>query len=167
MNDREQRKPSGAARGAFTIVEAFFVMVILAILSAIAVPRYAGFVGNQQLEGAARRLTADLSLAQRQARRSSASQAVTFDVANSKYQLVGMKHPDHPSQPFEICLKDEPYHARIVSASFGGDATLVFDGFGAPDTAGQVVIAVGAHQKTISVDVETGRPTEADGQQGQ
>jgi len=157
MNDREQRKPGGAVRNAFTLVEAFFVMVILAILSAIAVPRYAGFVANQQLEGAARRLTADLSLAQRQARRSSASQTVAFDVANSKYQLVGMKHLDHPSQPFEICLKDEPYRARIVSASFGGDATLVFDGFGAPDTAGTVVIAVGAYQKTINLDLETGR----------
>jgi type II secretory pathway pseudopilin PulG len=158
MNDREQHRRGGPARNAFTIVEAFFVMVILAILSAIAVPRYAGFVANQQLEGAARRLTADLSLAQRQARRSSASQTVVFDVANSKYQLVGMKHPDHPTQPFEVCLKDEPYRARIVSASFGGDATLVFDGFGAPDTAGTVVIAVGAYQKTINVDLGTGRP---------
>jgi type II secretory pathway pseudopilin PulG len=163
MNDREQRKPGGAARNAFTLVEAFFVMVILAILSAIAVPRYAGFVANQQLEGAARRLTADLSLAQRQARRSSASQTVTFDVANSKYQLVGMKHPDHPSRPFEICVKDEPYRARIVSASFGGDATLVFDGFGTPDTGGQVVMAVGAYQKTINVDVGTGRPIKTGG----
>jgi type II secretory pathway pseudopilin PulG len=163
MNDRGQRKPGGAARNAFTIVEAFFVMVVLAILSAIAVPRYAGFVANQQLEGAARRLTADLSLAQRQARRSSVSQTVTFDVANSKYQLVGMKSPDHPSQPFEICLKDEPYRAQIVSASFGGDATLVYDGFGAPDTAGTVVIAVGAYQKTINVDAGTGRQTKGGG----
>jgi type II secretory pathway pseudopilin PulG len=161
MNDREQRKPSGAARGAFTLVETFFVMVILAILSAIAVPRYAGFVANQQLEGAARRLTADLSLAQRQARRSSASQTVTFDVAHSSYQLVGMKHPDHPSQPFQICLLDEPYKARIVSASFGVVARIVYDGFGTPDTGGQVVIAVGAYQKTINVDVGTGRPTKA------
>ena len=157
MTDRGQRRVGGAARNAFTLVEAFFVMVILAILSAIAVPRYAGFVANQQLEGAARRLTADLSLAQRQARRSSASQTVVFDVPNSKYQLVGMKHPDHASQPFEVCLKDEPYRARIVSASFGGDATLVFNGFGVPDTAGTVVIAVGAYQKTINVDLETGR----------
>ena len=159
MGINEQRRPGVPSRGAFTLVEAVFVMVILAILSAIAVPRYAGFVANQQLEGAARRLTADLSLAQRQARRSSASQTVTFDVAHSTYQLVGMKHPDHPSQPFEICLKDEPYRARIVSASFGVAARIVYDGFGTPDTGGQVVIAVGAYQKTITVDVGTGRPT--------
>ena len=167
MNNRVQHKPGGAARGAFTLVEAFFVMVILAILSAIAVPRYAGFVANQQLEGAARRLTADLSLAQRQARRSSASQAVTFDVAHSSYRLMGMNHPDHPGQPFQICLLDEPYKARIVSATFGANARVIYDGFGAPDTGGQVVIAVGACQRTINVDAGTGRPTRTEEPGGQ
>jgi hypothetical protein len=73
--------------------------------------------------------------------------------------LVGMNHPDHPSQPFEIRVGDEPYRARIVSASFGGDATLVYDGFGKPDSGGQVVIAVGAYQKTIQVDSGTGQPS--------
>ena len=142
------------------------MLIILAILSAIAVPRCAGFVANQQLEGAARRLTADLSLAQRQARRSSASQTVTFDVAHSTYQLVGMKHPDHPSQPFIMNLSAEPYKARIVSASFGVVPQLVYDGFGAPSSAGQVVIAVGAYQKTINVNLGTGRPTKASGPGG-
>ncbi|MEK7731058.1 MAG: GspH/FimT family pseudopilin [Planctomycetota bacterium] len=151
------------ARCGFTIVEAVMVMVILAIFGMIAVPRYAGFVANQQLEGAARRLTADLSLAQRQARRSSASQTVTFDVAQSRYSLVGMNHPDHPDQPFEIRVGDEPYRARIVSASFGVDTQLVYDGFGTPDSGGQVVIAVGAYQQTISVDTGTGRPSKTGG----
>ena len=149
------------ARPAFTIVEAVIVMVTLGILGMIALPRYAGFVANQHLEGAARRITTDLSLAQRQARRSSASQTVTFDVTRNRYQLVGMKHPDHPSQSFDIGLSDEPYRARIVSASFGSDATLIYDGFGKPDSGGQVVIAVGAYQKTVQVDVGTGKPSKS------
>lgn len=139
------------------------VMVILAIFGIIAVPRYAAFTATEQLEGAARRITADLSLAQRQAKRSSASQTVTFDVTKSRYQLVGMKHPDHPDLPFEIGVGDEPYRARIVSASFGGDATLIYDGFGKPDSGGQVVIAVGAYQKTILVDAGTGQPRKSVG----
>jgi len=134
------------------------VMVTLAMLSMIAVPRYAAFTATEQVEGAARRITADLSLAQRQARRAGASQTVTFNVAQSRYSLVGMTHPDHPGQAFEIRMGDEPYRARIVSASFGGDATLVYDGFGKPDSGGQVVIAVGAYQKTIQVDMGTGQP---------
>ena len=161
MKKNDHESIDRVARHAFTIVEAVMVMVTLGILGTIALPRYAGFVANQHLEGAARRLTADLSLAQRQARRSSASQTVTFDVARNRYQLVGMKHPDHPSQPFDIGLGDEPYRARIVSASFGRDATLIYDGFGKPDSGGQVVIAVGAYQKTVQVDVGTGKPSKS------
>jgi len=50
-----------------------------------------------------------------------------------------------------------------VSASFGGDATLIYDGFGKPDSGGQVVIAVGAYQKTILVDAGTGQPRKSVG----
>lgn len=158
MKSNEPLNVDRVARGAFTIVEALMVMVILAIFVMIAVPRYAAFTATEQVEGAARRITADLALAQRHARRTSASQMVTFTVASSKYSLVGMTHPDHPGQSFEIGIGDEPYRARIVSASFGGDATLVYDGFGKPDSGGQVVIAVGAYQKTIQVDTGTGQP---------
>jgi len=98
-------------------------------------------------------------LAQRQAKRTSASQTVTFNVAQNRYQLVGMNHPDHPSTPFDITLGDEPYRARIVSASFGSSAQLIYDGFGKPNYGGQVVIAVGAYQKTVTVDSGTGKPS--------
>jgi len=90
MKSNEPQNVDRGARSAFTIVEAVMVMVILAIFGIIAVPRYAAFTATEQLEGAARRITADLSLAQRQAKRSSASQTVTFDVTKSRYQLVGM-----------------------------------------------------------------------------
>lgn len=147
-----------AAQGGFTIVETFMVMVILAMLGMIALPRYSSFATTQKLEGAVRRVSADLLLAQRQARRSSASQTVTFNVVQNRYQLVGMNHPDHPSQPFDVYLGDEPYRARIVSASFGSDTQIIYDGFGKPDSGGQVVVAVGAYQKTVQVDVGTGKP---------
>ena len=158
MIQHPHRKGGIVTRHAFTIVEAMMVIVILAIFGMIAVPRYAGFAATELLEGAARRLTADLSLAQREARRSSSSQTVTLDVAKSQYSLVGMKHPDHPGQPFNICLLNEPYRARIVSASFGGKTQLVYDGFGTPDSGGQIVIAVGPYQTTVQVDGGTGRP---------
>ena len=163
MKIHEPLNSDHIARCGFTIVEAVMVMVILAMLGMIAIPRYAAFTATQQLEGTARRITADLSLAQRQARRSSAGQTVNFDVDKSQYSLVGLKHPDHPNLPFEIGVGDEPYCARIVSASFGGDAQLVYDGFGTPDSGGTVVIAVGAYQKTITVDTGTGRPSKTDG----
>ncbi len=157
MLNKKKCRAGHAAQRAFTIVEAVMVMVILGMIGMMAMPRYSAFAATQQLEGAARRITADLSLAQKQARRTSTGQPVTFNLAQSRYQLVGLKHPDHPKIPFDIGLGDEPYRARIVSVSFGGDAQLVYDGFGKPDSAGQVVIAVGAYQKTIEVDLGTGR----------
>ncbi len=160
--------PSGkqrSVRPGFTIVEMILVLVILAILASIAVPRYAGFSAQQQLDGAARRVVADLALAQREARQASASRTVTFDVAQEQYQLVGLSHPDHPGQPFIVKLTEEPYRAQVVTASFGGDAQIIFDGYGTPDSSGSIVIAVGGYQKTISVDAGTGRPKKMVGPQ--
>ncbi len=153
---RLARKPRGSR--AFSLIEIVAVVVIMGILSSIALPRYSAFIAQQQLEGAERRLVADLALAQRRARQSSASQSVVFNVGQSKYQLPGMAHPDHPGQAFEVRLGDEPYRAMVVSASFGGDATLIYDGYGNADTAGTVVIAVGSRQKTIDIDLATGKP---------
>ncbi len=160
MTKKPENKERTVRRG-FTIAEAIMVLVILGTIGMIALPRYAGFAANQNLEAAARKVTADLLLAQRQARRTSASQTVTFSVLQNKYQLVGMNHPDHPSQPFEITLGDEPYRARILSASFGSSTQITYDGFGKPNFGGQIVIAVGAYQKTVSVDGGTGKPSKS------
>lgn len=142
---------------AFTLVELVFVTVILGILASIAAPRYSAFVSNQQIEGAARKISADLAYAQHLARRGSTSKTVSFNVAGGSYTLVGVEHPDHPSQVYSVKLAEEPYGARIISASFGGDANLVFNGFGTPDSSGTLVIAVGARQTTITVDSGLGK----------
>lgn len=133
------------------------VMVIIGVLSSIAFPRYAEFVSNQKLEAAARKVMVDLAYAQREARQSSASRTVTFNVAQSQYTLTGVAHPDHPAQTYVVKLGNEPFGARIVSASFGGDANLIYNGFGTPDSSGTLVIAVGSRQTTISVDSGMGK----------
>jgi len=148
-------------RGGFSLVEATLVLVILAILSAIAAPRYASFTANQQLEAVARRVVADLALAQRNARQSSASRTVTFDVVQQLYTLNGITDPDHPLQTYAVRLGEEPYRARLVSASFGGDAAIVYDGFGTPDSGGTLVVAVGSRKKTITFDAGGGKPTKS------
>jgi prepilin-type N-terminal cleavage/methylation domain-containing protein len=115
-------------RPGFTLVEVIFVMVLLAIVSAMAIPRYANFLAHHRAEAAANRIATDLALAQRQAKFSSTARTVTFNVAAESYTLVGIAHPDHPSQPYVVALSDEPYAAAIVSADFGGDSTVIFNG---------------------------------------
>jgi type II secretory pathway pseudopilin PulG len=141
---------------AFSLIELVLIAVIIGIVTAIALPRFSGALVRQRADAAARRIVADLALARRQARASSSSQTVKFSGASGSYELVGMSHPDHPAEKYKVYLYKEPYSARQVSADFGGDNEILFDGWGAPDSGGSVVIQVGDNSRTISVDPETG-----------
>jgi len=134
------------------------VLIILGLVAGIALPRYSGFVAREHLEAAARRVVSDLALAQRKARLTSATQRVLFDVPANTYRLLDLNDPNKVTAVYAIPLAAEPYGATIVSASFGGDAQVIFDGFGAPDSTGSIVVGVGSYRRTITVDAGTGRP---------
>jgi hypothetical protein len=55
-------------------------------------------------------------------------------------------------------LQQDPYRAVITTAAFGGDATLIFDGYGTPDSSGIVIVTVGKYRQTIKVDGGLTRP---------
>ncbi len=139
------------------MVEVVLVIVIIATLAAVAVPRFSNTLARQRVEAAARRIVADLALAQRRARTTNASQTVRFTLGTHEYTLIGMPHPDHPSSAYEVLLSEEPYRASIVSADFGEDLEIIFDVFGVPDSSGSVVISVGNHVRTVTVEAVTGR----------
>jgi prepilin-type N-terminal cleavage/methylation domain-containing protein len=152
-------KLDSCRRRGFSLLEAVLVLAIVSILSAIAVPRYSRFSAHQRLDAVTRRILLDLTNTKRRAQLTSTSRRIDFAPVLERYTLVGLSDPDHPGQPCTIKLDAEPYAARLVSAQFGGDASLVFDGFGAPDTGGTVVVSVGSLQQTITVDGPTGRFT--------
>jgi prepilin-type N-terminal cleavage/methylation domain-containing protein len=149
---RVLHRPSARA---FTLVELVVVLVVLGVLAGIAVPRYANFQAHQRVRAAAGRVYADLALAQRQAKFSSSDQTVTFDTAADSYTLDGMPHPDFSGIDYTVRLSQPPYEVSLVSAAFGGDKQLVFNGFGEPDSGGSLVIRVGDYQETINVSEET------------
>lgn len=135
------------------------VFVVMATLISMAAPRFSNSIALQRVEAAARRIVVDLALAQRKARSSNASQAVRFTTGIHEYSLIGMPHPDHPSLEYKVLLSEDPYGASMVSANFGGDSDIIFDVFGVPDSGGSVVIQVGDHVRTVTVDAITGRAT--------
>ncbi len=124
-------------------------MTLLAIVGSIAMPRYTASLTRHRAEGAARRVAADLAYARRQARFTSSSKTITFDLATHKYS----------GSLTVVALGEDPYGAIIVSADFGGDAEIVFDGFGKPASGGTVVIQVGDRLKTITLDGDSGMVT--------
>jgi len=132
------------------------VIIIIGLLAAIAVPRVAGGIAHHRAEAAANRIVRDLEFARSRARTSSAEQTVAFDVAADSYALTDVQDIDRSHLAYAVWLSKEPYLATIVSAEFGGDSEIIFDGYGKADSGGTVVVKSGGYLKTITVDPDTG-----------
>jgi len=147
------------SRRAFSMAEVFLVVVIISTLSAIAVPRLGNFLANQRLAAASRRIVSELTFAQRRAKTMGVVQRVNIVSTSGTLELVGLTNPDHPGQPYVVSVKDEPYKVTSIVPSFGGSASVVFDAYGVPNSAGTIAVAVGVYRRTITVDPDTGRAT--------
>lgn len=146
------------ARDGFTLLELVLVAGIIAITAAIAIPRYGRAAGRHRVDLAARRVVADLRQAQLYARTTSASCTVAFTPLANTYQLTNVPSLDGAGT-YTVDLAARPYEAKIVSASFNGAAQVVFSGWGLPNQAGTVVVAVGSEQKTVTLNGQTGQVT--------
>ena len=144
------------AISAFSLVELTLVMAIVAVTAAIVLPRYNSSLARYRADLAARRVAADLALVQAKAKATSSSQTITVTAATGSYQIVGMSDPDRPGRPYIINLAADPFGVTLDSATFGGDSSITFNGFGVPDSGGTITLHVGSVQKTIVVDADTG-----------
>jgi prepilin-type N-terminal cleavage/methylation domain-containing protein len=147
------------SRRGFTLIELVLVAAIVSILSAVAIPRYASSLANYRADAAARRILADIQLAQARARALSAQQTITFSTTQHSYQIAGYADPDLPSATYTVSLRAAPYSARLTTASFGGSATLTLNGFGLPATSGTLQVQSGAAVRTLTINAQTGTVT--------
>ncbi len=152
---RRPRRTSG--RGAFTLVELVIVVLIVGILTAAGVPRLIDSISYHRAEAAAKRIKLDVGLARRSARMAGADRSIDFDAATESYTLPDTAHLDRQGSDYTVSLAAAPYRAVIVSADFGGDAVLTFNGYGAADSPGSVVVQAGPYQKTVTVEPATGK----------
>jgi Tfp pilus assembly protein FimT len=135
------------------------VVATVAVLSAIAVPRYADALARYRVDLAAKRVAADLMLARSNARTTSTVQVVDFASPAHGYTLAGMTAADGQSGDYAVRLGDEPYRTFIQSASFGEPAVPVvrFDRYGVPDKGGTIVVRSGAYRRFVTIDVVNGK----------
>ena len=150
------RRPGRVRRGGFNLVELVLVIAMTAMISAIAIPRYASSIARYRADAAVKRVAADLALAQSHASTAGKGQSVVF-VARG-YQMPGVPHLDGKSYgDYTVDLGAEPYGVTRVAAEFGGDATVKFDLYGNPDTGGSVVVIVGDVRRVVTLAPESGK----------
>ncbi len=91
------------------------------------------------------------------ARVSGSSRTATFTPAANEYRILGVGSLKDSSADHVVQLADESHSASLVSADFGGDTIVIFDGYGMPDSGGQVVVQAGPFQKTVVLDPDSGK----------
>lgn len=143
-----------------TLIELVIVIAILAIMSAIALPRFANAMRVHRLDAASRRLAGDLRAARAAAIMGRTSRVVEFDVAGQWYALMDEADPLVAAKGYPASLSDEAYAGiSLTVADFNGQDTVTFDRFGVPDEGGTVVISDGDRAATVTVSSTTGRVT--------
>lgn len=146
-------------RTGLTLIDLLITTLIIGILAAVAAPKLGSTLDNQRATAAAGRVAADLAYARRYARTNSSDESVSFDGSNHRYSLSTAKHLDRPSLGYSIDLSKYPYRSEIVTADFEGTATVTFNSYGIPSSAGQVTVQSGSVQKTIDLAADTGKAT--------
>ena len=143
-------------RGGFSILELVLILAIIAVVAAIATPRYASSLSNYRCEAAAQRIIRDLGVARAEARSGSTNITVTFNVNSNNYGIAGVASLESASASASLTLSDAPYYAQLLSAAFGGDEVVTFDGYGLPDSGGTVVVGVGGVTRNVVLDGQSG-----------
>lgn len=134
-------------------------VVIIGIVAAIGVPRYANALTRHKADAAARRIVADIQHAQAHAKATSSDTTLRFRTSIDRVLILEMAHPDDPSESYVTQIAEYPYESDITTAVFDNDKYLIFDGFGRPDSGGTLTVRCGDQIRTITVDQDSGEAT--------
>jgi hypothetical protein len=85
---------------------------------------------------------------------------VTFNTAALQYTLTGVADMNNSALANTVVsLNTAPYNLTQVAASFGGGASVIFDGYGMPNNGGTVTLTSGTLSQTVTVNATTGNIT--------
>ncbi len=165
----------------FTLIELIMVIVIIGILSVIAHSRFTAYYGLK-VDGAARKLAADIRYAQQVSLSQHEAHEIEFDTANNRYRLYVVSTSTNATDPLtretgtvgqdwtsgyvvEYDTDPEFLGIDLTSASFGSTVKLRFSSLGTPQNgSGTVLSATGSatlslqgYSRTVEVTPNTGQ----------
>lgn len=145
----------------FTLIELIVVLAVLGLITALAMPMFAGALPGARLKAAARDLGAELRYARAQAIAGNRETTLTIDLAARRYAILGARTGPGESRalPEELEIK-----VRTARRELAGDARASIRFF--PDggsTGGRITLSRGERRYLVGVDWLTGRVTVVNG----
>jgi prepilin-type N-terminal cleavage/methylation domain-containing protein len=140
------RTQIGASRG-FTLVEALMVIVVVGLLLAIAVPRFAEARRTLQLDTAAYQLAGDLRRAQVEA----IKRNLTVEVAKTGASSYNIQSVASLLVPLVTVFHTRSFEQNVAFGA--GPMSVQMASFGPPVTPGGATftVGVGGRQKTVTM----------------
>ncbi|MBL8759842.1 MAG: prepilin-type N-terminal cleavage/methylation domain-containing protein [Phycisphaerae bacterium] len=137
----------------FSLVEVVLVVSIIAVLAAIAMPRYARAAAGYRAEAAARAVAEHLKLVRARAIAGSRAWTITFRTSDGVVTATPTATSADTSDDLVLRAAAEPWKASLDKADFLGEARFSFDGFGAPSVPGTVDVVAGSIRSTVTIDL--------------
>lgn len=147
------------SRRAFSLIELVVTITLIGIVAAVGTLRYADARSRHSAIRTAERIAADVASARDSARNRGQAVTLSFNTTNHTYSVTGLTHPDHPSSSFSVNVRDYDSAVMLQSANFGGNAVLIFNGFGNPDSGGSITVSCNGYATTVTVAAGTGGVT--------
>lgn len=148
---------SHQSRSALTYLDMTIAVLIVGVMAATAVPRYADALARQQARAAALRVAAELEYARQLAIARSANVTLRLSSTDHTCSIDGATHLDRTNEAHRVVLSDTPYRAQLQLN--GGSTTwqVTFNLHGVPSLGGSATLTSGGRSAVVTLDAATGR----------
>jgi len=155
-----RRRPApqawAASRAGFSLLEVALVLAIIAVISAIAIPRYGSANQTFRLHAALDRVAEDLEFAQTLAKSKSTPVSVTFSSIEPRYWIT--LDPGGADQIVtDVSLDESPYFVDSTAASIGAGRILRFNGYGEPEDDANIEVSRGSRTGSLTYSKDSAR----------